>query len=67
MVTATTEDGEGELLERLRSIVGPDLPIAVTLDLHANVTRRMCALAQIIVSYRTYPHVGHAPHRPPGG
>ena len=57
MVTASSEDGEGELLERLRSIVGPDLPIAVTLDLHANVTRRMCALAQIIVSYRTYPHV----------
>jgi microcystin degradation protein MlrC len=57
MVTTFDEDGEGELLERLRSAVGPDLPIALTLDPHANVTVRMCALAQIIVSYKTYPHV----------
>lgn len=57
MVTASHEDGEGELLARLRAVVGPDLPIAVTLDLHANVTPAMCRLAQIVVSYRTYPHV----------
>ena len=57
MVTTFCEDGEGELLQRLRAVVGPTLPIAITLDLHANVTRAMCALAQIIVSYQTYPHV----------
>jgi microcystin degradation protein MlrC len=57
MVTTQCDDGEGELLRRLRAVVGPELPIAVTLDLHANVTRAMCALADIIVSYRTYPHV----------
>jgi microcystin degradation protein MlrC len=57
MVAEHTDDGEGELLERLRAVVGPDLPIAVTLDLHANVTKRMCALAQILVSYKTYPHI----------
>lgn len=57
MVTEEQEDGEGELLERLRAAVGPEVPIAITLDLHANVTRRMCALAQIIVSYKTYPHI----------
>ena len=51
------EDGEGELLRRLRQIVGPDLPIAVTLDLHANATQEMVDLAQIWVSYKTYPHV----------
>lgn len=51
------EDGEGELLRRLRAIVGPDLPIAVTLDLHANATEAMARLAQIWVSYKTYPHV----------
>jgi microcystin degradation protein MlrC len=51
------EDGEGELLRRLRMIVGPDLPIAVTLDLHANATQAMVELAQIWVSYKTYPHV----------
>jgi microcystin degradation protein MlrC len=57
MVTDFCEDGEGELLERLRAIVGRDLPIAITLDLHANVTRKMCELADIIVSYKTYPHI----------
>ncbi len=51
------EDGEGELLRRLRAIVGPDLPIAVTLDLHANATQAMADQAQIWVSYKTYPHV----------
>ena len=57
MVTEHADDGEGALLEALRAKVGRALPIAVTLDLHANVTDRMAALADIIVSYRTYPHV----------
>ncbi len=57
MVPEFCEDGEGELLQRLRSVIGPDLPVAITLDLHANVTRKMCELAQIIVSYKTYPHI----------
>jgi microcystin degradation protein MlrC len=57
MVTEFCEDGEGELLERLRAVVGPDLPIAITLDLHGNVTPKMCALANIVVSYKTYPHI----------
>ncbi|KLK89723.1 microcystin degradation protein MlrC [Microvirga vignae] len=57
MVTTHSHDGEGEILERLRTIVGRDIPIAATLDLHANVTRRMCELADILVSYKTYPHI----------
>jgi microcystin degradation protein MlrC len=57
MVTDFCEDGEGELLERLRAVVGTQLPIGITLDPHANVTGKMCALADIIVSYKTYPHV----------
>jgi microcystin degradation protein MlrC len=57
MVTEFCEDGEGELLERLRAAVGPDMPIAITLDLHGNVTPRMCELANIVVSYKTYPHI----------
>ena len=56
MVTAFSDDGEGELLRRLRQQVGPELPIAITLDPHANVSRAMCDLADIIVSYKTYPH-----------
>ncbi len=57
MVVEDHPDGEGLLLERLRAVVGPDLPIAVTLDPHANVTAAMCDLAQIVLSYSTYPHV----------
>lgn len=57
MVTEFCEDGEGELLERVRAVLGPDVPIGVTLDPHANVTRKMTGLANIVVSYKTYPHV----------
>jgi len=57
MVCTHVEDGEGELLRLVRDKVGPDVPIGVTLDLHANVTDKMAKLADIIVSYRTYPHI----------
>jgi microcystin degradation protein MlrC len=57
MVTEFCDDGEGELLERLRAVIGYRIPIAITLDLHANVSCRMCELANIVVSYKTYPHV----------
>lgn len=57
MVAEHCEDGEGELLERIRAIVGPEIPIGITLDPHANVTERMARLATIIVAYKTYPHV----------
>ncbi|MPZ33592.1 MAG: hypothetical protein GEV13_21810 [Rhodospirillales bacterium] len=57
MVTETEDDAEGALLELLRGVVGPDLPIAVTLDLHANATVRMARNANALISYRTYPHI----------
>jgi microcystin degradation protein MlrC len=57
MVAEHADDGEGTLLQLLRARVGRAVPIAVTLDLHANVTDRMAALADVIISYRTYPHV----------
>jgi microcystin degradation protein MlrC len=53
-------DSEGELLARLRALVGPKTPIVASLDLHANVTHRMLAQADALVSYRTYPHVDMA-------
>ncbi|KAB2849020.1 MAG: M81 family metallopeptidase [Hyphomicrobiaceae bacterium] len=56
MVTDMADDGEGELLKLVRAEVGPAMPIAVTLDLHANVSDAMAALADIMVSYRKYPH-----------
>jgi len=57
MVTDFCDDGEGEILRRLRAVTKDRLPIAVTLDPHANVTKAMCDLAQILVSFTTYPHV----------
>jgi len=60
MVTEHLDDGEGELLARVRGIVGDDMPLVVSLDLHANVTARMVALADALVAYRTYPHVDMA-------
>ena len=51
-----TVDTEGDLLERIRKIVGPSIPIAVALDLHAYVTPLMVEAATIITGYRTTPH-----------
>jgi len=60
MVTESHQDGEGELLRRLRDLLGERLPIAVSLDLHANVTPEMLRHADLIEIYRTYPHVDMA-------
>jgi microcystin degradation protein MlrC len=60
MVAEHADDGEGELLLRLRKIVGKDVPIVISLDLHANVTQKMFELADGMVAYRTYPHVDMA-------
>ena len=56
MVTEHVDDGEGELLRLIRAAIGRELPVAVTLDLHANVTDAMARHADIMVSYRKYPH-----------
>jgi microcystin degradation protein MlrC len=60
MVAEGFDDGEGEILRRVRAAVGPRVPIAASLDLHANVTRAMVAHADALVAYRTYPHVDMA-------
>ncbi|MGO4330266.1 Atu1372/SO_1960 family protein [Cupriavidus sp. 2TAF22] len=60
MVARHLDDGEGELLARIRAVAGPDMKIVVSLDLHANVTGQMLALADGVVAYRTYPHVDMA-------
>ncbi len=57
MSTESHDDGEGELLARLRSVVGSDIPIVVVIDLHATVTQRMADNANALIAYRTYPHV----------
>ena len=57
MVTQKHEDGEGELLRRIRDVTGPDLPIAVSFDFHANVTPEIMKHASSINIFRTYPHI----------
>jgi microcystin degradation protein MlrC len=49
-------DAEGEILEKVRAVVGPEMPIGVSLDLHAHVTPRMIEHATFIIGYQNYPH-----------
>ncbi|MCH7687028.1 MAG: M81 family metallopeptidase, partial [Planctomycetes bacterium] len=57
MVTEQYEDAEGAFIAAVRKLVGPDVPIFVTLDFHANITKPMAELADCIVGFDTYPHV----------
>lgn len=59
-VAEHVDDAEGELLERLRAVVGPQMPVVASLDLHANVTERMLRHASAMTAFRTYPHVDMA-------
>ena len=56
-VSEAFPDADGEILRRIRARVGPDLPIVVTLDLHANISQQMLAHCNAIVAYRTNPHL----------
>ncbi|TCT07084.1 M81 family metallopeptidase [Paralcaligenes ureilyticus] len=60
MVTQNLEDGEGELLHRLRARLGADIPIVAALDFHANISDAMLKNADALVAYRSYPHVDMA-------
>ncbi|MGE3384861.1 MAG: M81 family metallopeptidase [Pyrinomonadaceae bacterium] len=57
MVAEQALDGDGYVLTKFREFVGEDVPIVITLDLHANISDRMVQLADAIVGYDTYPHV----------
>jgi len=57
MVTDRFEDVEGDLLRRVRQMVGPRVPVMATLDFHANITPRMANQADALIGYDTYPHV----------
>lgn len=60
MVAEHFDDGEGEIISRVRAAVGPDVPVIVSLDLHANVTEKMLSGADGLVAFRTYPHIDMA-------
>jgi microcystin degradation protein MlrC len=57
MVTEQVDDGEGHILEAMRRLVGPKMPIVTTLDLHANLTSRIIENCTALTGYDTYPHV----------
>ena len=57
MTSTESTDPDGALLEMVRDVVGLDTPLIATLDLHANISNRMVAKADILVSYITNPHV----------
>ena len=56
MATKSFDDGEGELLARIRQ-KHPQLPVAIALDMHANVTPRMLENCDVLAGYHTYPHI----------
>ena len=57
MTAMNGEDPDGEIIAASREAVGPDTPIVVTLDLHGNISERMVDDCDLIVGYRTNPHV----------
>jgi microcystin degradation protein MlrC len=56
MVAEHIDDADGELLRRVRALVGPRMPLVASLDFHANVSPLMVSQASALVAYRTYPH-----------
>ena len=56
MVTQSLEDGEGELLARVRALA-PHVPVGVALDLHGNLSQKIVGNATAIAGFKTYPHV----------
>jgi microcystin degradation protein MlrC len=57
MMAEGAPDATGEILARVRALVGPEVPVVGTLDLHANVTARMVDQATALIGYHTAPHV----------
>lgn len=57
MVAEDDDDPDGAIIAAVRSLIGPDVPLVVTMDLHANVTRRCVEHADAIVGFRTSPHI----------
>lgn len=50
------DDCEGDILTCVRNVVGPNVPIGAELDLHCHLTEAMCASADVLISYKEYPH-----------
>lgn len=60
MVVAGIDDGDGDFIAAVRAVVGPDVPIVATFDLHGNHTQRRIDAATAVIGFDTYPHVDMA-------
>ncbi|MCC6585608.1 MAG: M81 family metallopeptidase [Bryobacterales bacterium] len=56
-VAVSYPDADGEMLRRIREVVGPELPVVVTFDLHANISREMAERSTALIGYQTNPHL----------
>lgn len=61
MVAYGYDDCEGDLLAKVREIVGPDVPVGAELDLHCHLTQTMIENATAIITFKEYPHIDFAP------
>ncbi len=59
MATESIDDTEGDILGAMRDIVGPDIPIIATFDMHCHGTAAMAAHADALIGYRTCPHTDY--------
>ena len=57
MTGTKSHDPDGDLFEMVRQVVGPDVPVLATLDLHANISEKMVDNTDVLISYLTNPHV----------
>ncbi len=60
MVSELDPDADAYILERIRALVGPNVPVIATLDLHANISQRLVDAVTMLIGYDTYPHVDMA-------
>ncbi|ODT70844.1 MAG: hypothetical protein ABS75_10490 [Pelagibacterium sp. SCN 63-23] len=59
MVADGYDDCEGDIVSRIRAVVGPDVRVGLELDLHAHIDATLTENADFIVFYKTYPHIDH--------
>ena len=57
MLAEGIDDGEAAILEALRDVIGPDVPVLIELDIHSNMSHRMIELADVFLGRKTYPEI----------
>ncbi len=60
-VSENHRDADGEIIERVRHLVGPTVPIGISFDMHGNISQKMVENATVVNSYMTNPHLDPRP------